>query len=197
MRFALRRARDSDGYNYKKLDAYYLVEDPWNMNSLSEQFRFEETNRLILENFGRVKSLLEIGCGEGHQSLYLQQVCEHLTGLDVSSRAVFRAQKKCPKSKFLVGDIFNQKLKDIAPFDLAVACEVLYYMREVPTALKRIWELSKNRLITYYAGAMQELDPKILSLPDTITNRIVFKGSCWRVAIWKQARQKDLVVTNK
>jgi SAM-dependent methyltransferase len=187
MRFALRRARYSNGYNYSKLNTYYLVIDPWGMTSPAEQYRFSETNRLILENFEGVKSLLEIGCGEGHQSLYIQQVCKHLIGLDVSIRAVSRAQKRCPTSKFLVGDIFCQEVEDLAPFDLVVACEVLYYMSDIHSALKRICGLSKNRFVTYYSGAMQHLDPLVLSLPGTFTEILEYKGSRWRVVWWRQA----------
>jgi len=157
------------------------------MSSLSEQYRFAETNRLILENFGGVTSLLEIGCGEGHQSLYLQEVCKHLTGLDVSSKAVSRAQKRCPTSKFFVGDIFSQEVRDLTPFDLVIACEVLYYMSDIQSALKQIWGLSKNRLVTYYSGTMKKLDPQVLSLPGTVTEILEYKGSRWRVAWWKQA----------
>ena len=186
MRFALRRARNKNGYIYSKLNTFYLVKDPWRMISLSEQYRFAETNRLILEHFGKVKSLLEIGCGEGHQSSNLQQVCEYLTGLDVSSRAVSRAQKRCPASKFLVGDIFCQEVGELAPFDLVVACEVLYYMSDIHSALKRIWGLSKNRLVTYYSGAMQYLDPHVLSLPGIVNEILVFKDSRWRAAWSKQ-----------
>src|SRR2546422_10776958 len=88
-RFALRDVRYSN--DYKKLNTFYTVPDPWLMSSPAEQFRFRETNRLIVAKFGRVASLLEIGCGEGHQSVYLQHVCNRLIGLDVSARAVKRA----------------------------------------------------------------------------------------------------------
>ena len=115
MRFALRGVHY--GNNYKKLDAFYMINDPWDMVSPSQQYRFAETNRLILEKFGRVGSLLEIGCGEGHQSLQLGQVCDRLTGLDVSARAVKRARRKCPPGEFLVGDIFSQEIGAKAPFD--------------------------------------------------------------------------------
>lgn len=105
MRFILRGVHYSN--DCKKLDSFYLVNDPWRMTSPSEQYRFAETNRLILEKFGRVESILEIGCGEGHQSLHLQLVCDRLTGLDVSTRAVERGRRRCSGGEFLVGDVFS------------------------------------------------------------------------------------------
>jgi SAM-dependent methyltransferase len=182
MRFALRRVRYSN--NYKKLDAFYMVSDPWRMESPWEQYRFAETNRLILERFGRVGSLLEIGCGEGHQSLQLGQVCQRLTGLDVSARAVERARRRCPGAEFLVGDVFSEEVSVRAPFDLVLACEVLYYISDVPAALRRIQALGRNSLVTYYAGEMENLDPQVLSLHRAVSQILEFKHARWRAAWW-------------
>src|SRR2546426_1129125 len=112
--------------NYAKLNALYMMADPWSMTSPSERYRFAETNQIILRNFGEVDTLLEIGCGEGHQSLYLQQLCNRLIGLDVSHIAVKRSRRRCSGSEFLVGDIFCREICAQAPFDLVVGCEVLY-----------------------------------------------------------------------
>ena len=183
MRLILRGTRYSNGY--KKLDAFYIINDPWHMDSPSEQYRFKETNRLILENFGAVRSLLEIGCGEGHQSLHLQQVCDRLTGLDVSDRAVGRARRRCPRDEFLVGDIFSLAVGAKAPFELVVACEVLYYMSDVPAALGRIQALGRNCFLTYFAGEMETLDSQVLSLPGAVSKILQFEQSRWRAVWWR------------
>ena len=180
MRFALRGIRYSD--NYSKMDTIYRIDDPWHMTSPSQQYRFRETNQVILEQFGRVGSILEIGCGEGHQSLFFQQICDHLVGLDVSARAIKRAGRKCPESKFLVGTIFSQEVEAYAPFDLVVACEVLYYMEDVSVALQRIRELGRNVLVTYFGGEMPTLDAHILHLPGFSSQAFQFEGSRWRAA---------------
>ena len=186
-RFALRDVRYSN--DYKKLDTFYTVPDPWLMASPSEQFRFGETNRLIVEKFGRVASLLEIGCGEGHQSLYLQNVCDRLTGLDVSVRAVKRARGRCPQAEFVVGDIFSQEVSAFAPFDLVVACEVLYYMRDVPAAVRQMRSLGRNCLITYFSGEMETLDRQALvSLPGTLSEILAFEQSRWRALWWRSGQ---------
>jgi SAM-dependent methyltransferase len=185
--FALRDIRYSS--DYKKLDTCYTVPDPWLMASPSEQFRFRATNKLILAKFGRVASVLEIGCGEGHQSLYLQNVCDRLTGLDVSVRAVKRARSRCPQAGFLVGDIFSQEISALAPFDLVVACEVLYYMIDVPAALRQIRSLGRNCLITYFSGEMETLDRQVVvSLPGTRSEVLAFEQVRWR-ALWWRSRQ--------
>jgi SAM-dependent methyltransferase len=184
MRLALRGLQYSS--DYAKLDAIYRMGDPWHMASPSEEYRFAETNRLILEKFGRVGSLLEIGCGEGHQSLHLRQACsDRLIGLDVSGRAVDRARRRCPGSEFLVGDVFSQKVRAKAPFDLVVACEVLYYMSDVPTALLCMREIGRNGLVTYFDREMKTLDPQVLSLPGAASEILEFENVRWRAAWWR------------
>jgi hypothetical protein len=171
--------------DYKRLDRYYVMTDPWAMGSQKERHRFDKTNRIIMEEFGRVGTLLEVGCGEGHHSLELRHVCEHLIGVDVSARAIGRASKRYPPGEFYVGDIFSPEISARAPFDLIVACEVLYYMDDVPAALNELSALSNNILATYYQGQMKILDRHVLSLPGVTSKILEFEGSSWRVAWWR------------
>ena len=182
-RLTLKNVRYSN--DYEKLNAVYAIPDPWIMKSQSEQFRFSETNRLILERFGRQGSILEIGCGEGHQSLFLQQVCKRLTGLDVSARAVMRARSRCPQGEFLVGDIFLPEVAARAPFDLVIASEVLYYISDVHGVLGRMRELGRNNLVTYFVGEMANLDPQVLSLPGAVSEMLEFENVRWRAVWWR------------
>ena len=171
--------------DFKKIDAIYFVDDPWNMSSACEQFRFVETNRVIAEKFGRVGSISEIGCGEGHQSLHLRQVCDRVVGLDVSGRAVERARRRCPECEFLVGDIFSHDVDVRAPFDLVVASEVLYYMTDTSAVLERMRVIGRNNLVTYFAGTMATLDPQVLCLPGVDSEILEFNQSRWRIAWWR------------
>ena len=182
MRLILRNVSYSN--NYKKLNLFYMINNPWRMDSPGEQYRFSETNRLILEKFGRLGTLLEIGCGEGHQSLYLQQICDRLTGLDVSAKAVQRARSRCPRASFLVGDVFSQEVDDLGPFDLVVACEVLYYMSDLPATLQRMRAIGCNNFVTYFGGAMKTLDMQILTLPGIASEIFEFEQTRWRAAWW-------------
>ena len=60
----------------------------------------------VLARLGGVtnREILEIGCGEGHQSGRLLEICDSLYGIDVSHRAITRAQARCSGAKFGVGD---------------------------------------------------------------------------------------------
>lgn len=173
--------------NYAKLNTIYALKDPWHMNSAIETYRFAETNLLIRENFGLPGSILEIGCGEGHQSVHLRSICKELTGVDVSLRAVCRARERCHGTDFIVDDIFSKDIDTRAPFDLIVACEVLYYMRDVAAAIRRMNELGSACFITYL-DRMHDLDPLVLSLPGITTKVLEFEQVRWRAAWWRQSR---------
>jgi SAM-dependent methyltransferase len=159
MRFALRRVHYTDRVD--RLDRLYLVKDPWYLQSPKEQARFAWTNRVIAEHFGRPETILEIGCGEGHQSQRLARVCGQLYGIDVSRRAVRRARRRCPEARFIAAaDPLSFHFDDMAlPADLVVACEMLYYVKDVPRFIERISTLGQACLVTYYQAQAASLDP--------------------------------------
>ncbi len=124
-----------------------------------EQFRFRETNRLIEAAFGRVGSILEIGCGEGHQSEHLMRLCDRLTGIDVSAKAIARARERLPRGQFEVASLAESRLaRSSGPFDLVVAAEVLYYMADVPRCLDTMAEVGRTCFVTYYQRHAERLD---------------------------------------
>jgi hypothetical protein len=186
VRLALRDVHYADRAD--KLDRLYRVEDPWHMESAREQARFAWTNRLIAEQFGPLGTLLEIGCGEGHQSEHLSDVCRHLYGIDVSARAVRRAQKRCPDAAFAVADPFSFTLPEMpAPVDLVVACEVLYYVKDVPRFLDRISTLGRSCLVTCYQGQAAELKPYLARLAPTDRDRFCFDDVEWHAVWWRNS----------
>src|SRR5262245_42943898 len=102
-RVALRNLSGSD--NHTQLDRLYVVADPWQMTAPREQYRFATTNALLQEKLGRVETMLEVGCGEGHQSEHLARLCDRLYGVDVSPRAIERAKTRVTAAHFDVGSL--------------------------------------------------------------------------------------------
>jgi SAM-dependent methyltransferase len=184
LRLALRRVHYADRAD--KLDLLYAVEDPWRMGSAKEQARFAWTNRLIEAEFGRPSTILEIGCGEGHQSQYLARVCGQLYGVDVSARAVRRAARRCASGKFAAGDPFAFRLAEMpAPVDLVVACEVIYYVKDVRAFLARLSALGGACLVTYYRGQAPTLEPYFAALADCRREPFQFDGTEWNAVWWR------------
>jgi SAM-dependent methyltransferase len=175
------------GSRYRRLELLYWIRDPWDLDSDRQRVRFHEINRLIEENFGHVGRVLEIGCGEGHQSQELLRVCDELVGTDVSTKAVRRARARCPQATFVVGDVFGGTKLQSPRADLVLACEVLYYVRDVRAAIARLSQLGDACLVTYYDRPAEELDPVVRAVPGAIVSRVENGGAGWTVVWWRNA----------
>ena len=175
--------------NHQRLDAVYRVKDPWGFTDPREQMRFHETNRILLREFGPIGTLLEIGCAEGHQTAYLMHVCDQLYGIDVSSRAVRRAKGRCPGAILATGDIGSAA--SIAGtrkrFDVVVACEVLYYVKNIAENLRRMEDLGRGCLVTYYYldCYRQRLDHELACIHTAGREIIRCEDRIWSVVWWR------------
>jgi SAM-dependent methyltransferase len=182
-RMALRRLHYADRVD--KLDRLYRVENPWHMDSAKEQARFAWTNRLIAARLPTLDTILEIGCGEGHQSQYLSRICGQLFGIDVSARAVRRAAQRCPQGIFAVGDPHHFLLPGIPPrVDLVVACEVIYYVKNIPAFVARLSRLGRSCLVTYYHGQAPVLDPYFATIDGCCRERFRLENVEWTAVWW-------------
>jgi 2-polyprenyl-3-methyl-5-hydroxy-6-metoxy-1,4-benzoquinol methylase len=184
MRYALRGVGGND--NHARLDLAYRIADPWNMDSQLEQFRFARTNALIERHFPGCRSILEIGCGEGHQSEHLAKLCSDLYGIDVSATAVERAKKRLPGAEFFAGDVFTQPWgRQRGRFDLVVACEVLYYVADVERTLAEMSHLGKACLVTIFAPAIRRVGAHLEAIPGVGKDWFGGRGAEWVVAYWR------------
>lgn len=184
MKYALRGVGGSD--NHAGLDRAYAMEDPWNMDSRLEQARFEATNAVIAQAFGPVASVLELGCGEGHQTTYLARLSECQYGLDVSQLAVERARLRLPQAQFAATDIFGQPWGDTRhQFDLVTACEVLYYLSDPAATIERMRHLGRNGLVTFFAPACGRVGPHLDRIPGLRKDWIYHGGTAWMVGWWR------------
>ena len=184
MKYALRGVGGSD--NFDRLDLAYSVEDPWNMSSDLERARFEATNRVVERAFGRVGSVLELGCGEGHQTEWFARLSDRQYGLDVSPQAVERARKRLPDAHFAATDVFGQPWGDARHrFDLVTACEVLYYLSEPEKTIERMRHLGRNGLITFFAPACGRVGPHLDAIPGLQRDWIFHGNTAWLVAWWR------------
>jgi ubiquinone/menaquinone biosynthesis C-methylase UbiE len=169
-----------------RLDWLYTVEDPWGMSGEGEQHRFAATNDIIQEMLPGLTNLLEIGCGEGHQTEYFSRIAKKVYGVDVSQTAVKRAQARCPKAAFTVTDISTSPLPPQWPrFDVVVACEVIYYMSDIAAAIAAMERAGKTVLLTYYDHYEDKLSPLIALKANAEYRKISYRDLSWTVAFWE------------
>ncbi len=188
MKYALRGVSQSDAH--RRLDLAYKVRDPWKMESEQEKFRFAETGRILHRELiapaARTGSILEIGCGEGHQSEQLATLCDRLTGLDVSPTAVERARRRLPGAELVAGDLFAQPwVGDHHRFDVVTAFEVLYYLSDIPRTLAAMSRLGKACIVTYFAPSAKVVDPALSKMPIAGRDSFGFGDVEWNVAWWR------------
>jgi hypothetical protein len=93
-----------------------------------------------------------------------------------------------PGRSFYRRDLFSKEAESRAPYDLVVACEVLYYLKDVPRSLRRLQGLGRYCLVTYMSRDMNNLDPLVLSMPGVRSGIIEFQDAGWRVAYWPRSQ---------
>jgi SAM-dependent methyltransferase len=169
----------------RTLALYREHEDPWNL--ATEDYRFAETNRLIARRFGRVRRLLEIGAGEGHQTRWLVRAADDVTGVDISDAALDRARAKVPEADFRISCLPELRLPDAGPFDLAVACEVLYFADDIPAAVDRMRQLAPRGLVTGLEKKWRRFAPAVADLPNLQMAGIAEADTTWLVATWDES----------
>ena len=184
MKYAMRGVGGAD--NYERLDLAYKLGDPWNMESGLEQARFAATNALVERHFGRVGSLLEIGCGEGHQTQALRRLADEVYGVDVSPTAIERARLRVPDAQFAAADIHQQPWgEERGRFDLVLACEVLYYIKDIPATIERMRHLGRACMVTFFAPALVRVGPHLEGIDGLQKDWMQHQGETWLVCWWR------------
>lgn len=173
---------------HARLDLFYRMRDPWQLDCTREHFRFTATNAIIQREFGTPAAIVELGCGEGLQSSYLEQICDVLHGIDISPKAISRARARCPRARFQAGDVVTGLRPDVH-FDttLIVACEMIYYVQNVETILDVMSAMGRACLVSYYASHRERLDPILEKKPGLKSDSIRFEDTEWVVSWWRNA----------
>ena len=159
------------------------------MDTTREQFRFAETNRVLTEQAkALVGRLLEVGSGEGHQSEWLSRVTDRLTGIDVSPTAIKRARTRVPTGHFVAGDLYTQPwAHERGHFDVVTACEVIYYMSDMPRFLRTMDRLGHACLVTYFAPAARKVAVHVDAMPGVERSSFHYGDVEWIAAWWPGA----------
>jgi len=173
--------------SYGKLRALYTLEDPWGMASEKEQYRFEETNRQLAGIAPKFPKVLELGCGEGHQTVFLARLADHISGLDVSEKAVLRAHKRYPGGVFKTG-----RMEDIGSlfpderFSLVTACEVLYYARDPANTLSVLQGCADKIYVSNYNTTRAHDTRGLFSGPGwSSLPSIRYEDTVWECHLWQ------------
>jgi 2-polyprenyl-3-methyl-5-hydroxy-6-metoxy-1,4-benzoquinol methylase len=102
---------------------YYATPDPWHISHA--QFR-DKVLRRCLKPFVRDKSVLELGCGEGHLTHAVFRKARSVVGIDISDVAIARAKSlNLPNARFESGDFLQASFEG---YDVITALECVQYL---------------------------------------------------------------------
>ena len=102
---------------------YYATPDPWNISR--SRFR-DKALRRCLGRFIRDKSVLELGCGEGHLTREVFVRARSVVGVDISDVAIARAKSlELPNARFENGDLLQTSFKG---YEVIAAIECIHYL---------------------------------------------------------------------
>jgi protein-L-isoaspartate O-methyltransferase len=115
-----------------KMEKKFEKEDPWGYRVSNYEIKKYEQQISLLKD-KRYQKALEIGCAEGAFTERLAKICDSVTGLDVSKKALERAErylKELENVNLVNGNIVDVNFSE--KFDLIIVSEVIYY---IPTEL--------------------------------------------------------------
>lgn len=129
-------------------EAIYVRGDPYQTQDNDAYFSSRREAFGLLEGF-RASEALDIGCGEGHQTIKLAPYADHVLGVDISELAIKRARRAYrhdAKLDFRQADFMMTDL-DGRTFDLVVAGGVFLYMNkeQLDDAVTKTTDLLKAR----------------------------------------------------
>ncbi len=174
--------------SYRRLRMLYSMEDPWDMASEREQTRFRLTNDMLAGVVPHYDRILELGCGEGHQSAHLAKLTAALDGVDISPQAIDRARQRHPEGNFAVS-----KLEDVPQlyagqrFDLITACEVLYYIKDSGPVLTALQGMSDRVFVSNYRPRYEMMQHLFTGPGWRHLGEIAVEDTVWDCAIWERA----------
>jgi 2-polyprenyl-3-methyl-5-hydroxy-6-metoxy-1,4-benzoquinol methylase len=102
---------------------YYATPDPWQI--ARARFR-DRVLRRCIKRFIRGKSVLELGCGEGHLTQAIFSRARSVIGIDISDVAIARAKSlNLPNARFENADLLQTSF---GGYDVIAAIECIHYL---------------------------------------------------------------------
>ncbi len=126
-------------------DKWYTVADPWKYEGSDEDILRTKVLLSRLRN-KRFRISLDLGCGEGFFTNSIAVTSDRTIGYDISETALARARERFPAIEFKQGELLEvisrPEVQDV-PYDLILACEVLYYLKTDEERREAIHGISK------------------------------------------------------
>jgi len=117
----------------------------------------ENLLELLKENCSDIpkfKNVLDIGCGTGLSGLTFRNISEHLTGVDISSKMIFKAKQKRIYDAIIKDEALNFLKITPKKFDLFISTDVFIYIGDLDEIFSII--SSKSDTNTKFCFSIEE-----------------------------------------
>lgn len=94
-----------------------------------------------------LRTALDVGCGVGHYSSFLQDLGLRVVGTDARALNIAGARKRYPGIEFHVADVEDPELTSLGTFDLVLCLGLLYHLENPVRAMRRIHALTGKLLL--------------------------------------------------
>ncbi|MGH9202170.1 MAG: class I SAM-dependent methyltransferase [Vicinamibacterales bacterium] len=187
---------------YASLDRCFRSRrDPWNFETDAyHAIRFDT----IIDVIRRVphRSILDVGCAEGHLTRRLCGVGEHVVAIDVSPTAAARARETAVAAEVIYATL--GKVEFDRTFDLVLCSEMIYYATDPVAAVRKLNSLGHFVLVTYTSYEGDRLDRIFARIPVLHraacrylrlfdAGKVVNRHGCRIVLWWSGALSEDVL----
>ncbi|MGA3192982.1 MAG: class I SAM-dependent methyltransferase [Candidatus Bathyarchaeia archaeon] len=102
--------------------------------------------RKLLNQFGDVQKVLEVGCGTGHFTRWMESLGLECCGLDLSHLMLVEARKHWPNGQLIQGESHHLPFKSRS-FDVIAFIACLEYMPNVGTVFQEAARVARKGMI--------------------------------------------------
>ncbi len=153
-----------DEYVQELFDGYAETFD----NQLIEQLQYK-TPELIGEmakkhlDISKKYKILDLGCGTGLAGIHLQDISEHMIGIDLSSKMLKKAEERNIYNELITTGIEQYfETHDFQP-DIILSADVFVYIGDISTIFKQVsTTIEKNGLFVFSTEDSSETDTFML-----------------------------------
>ena len=103
---------------------------------------------VAMEYFGKLQAVIDIGCGNGRDSIFFGSLGFNVIGVDASKNAIEQIKKRGDtNTKFIVGDISDNSLEEKLKVNISSSDTILVYSRFFLHAITENQELDFWKLV--------------------------------------------------
>jgi predicted TPR repeat methyltransferase len=105
------------------------------------------------------RQALDLGCGTGLGGAAFANICERLTGVDVSEEMIARAREKGIYDRLMVDEIVKFLENTDTYYDLALLADVLIYLGDIEPVLAALYaKTTENAVVCFSTETTDESD---------------------------------------